>query len=273
MKVKSCVDLPAGRRMRPGDWAMLLALAFPQVAAGQIAERVGGLGDGTVRFSYDVRDDVEICEQGIHIGERRVSWRSRGWDDDPSNCRSGFAEVELRVRGGLVRDVEVIRSLGDRSEGASEVGRVSAEEASRYLFSLARKGATERGAKEAIFPAMLADVEEVWRDLMDIATARDLDGDVRKNALFWLGQEAADAATQGLAEVASSEDEDQEIRNAAIFALSQRPTEEGLPVLMELARTGAQAETRRTAMFWLAQSGDDSVIVLFEEILLGRVRD
>ena len=228
------------------------------------------MDDGTVRFSYDVREGVEICEQGIRIGERHIWWRSRGWDDEPTNCRAGFAEVELRVRGGLVRDVEIVRSLGDRSEGADDLGRVSPEEASQYLLSLARGGATDRGAKEAILPAMLADVDEIWPELVDLASDRGLDDEVRKSALFWLGQEAADAATQGLSDVAFDEDEDQEIRNTAIFALSQRPVEEGLSVLMELARTADQAETRRTAMFWLAQSGDERAIGLFEEILLAR---
>ena len=155
-------------------WAMvLLALCTPRVAAGQLAERVSRVDDGTVRFSYDTRDGVEICAQGIRIRERHIWWR--GWDDDPTNCRSGFAEVELRVRGGLVRDVEVIRSLGDRSPSADDLGRISPEEASQYLLSLARGGATDRGANEAILPSMLADVDENWPDLVDHASDRVLD--------------------------------------------------------------------------------------------------
>lgn len=259
--------------MRPREWAVaLLALAAPHVAAGQVAERVARLDDGTVRFLYDVRDDVEICDQGIRIGGRQMMWWSRGWDDEATNCRFGFAEVELQIRSGVVRDVEIVRALGDRTDGADDIGRISAEEASRYLLTLARGGATDRAAKEAILPAVLADVEEIWRDLVDLGTDRGLPDTVRKSALFWLGQEAAEAATGGLAGVALDEDEDQEIRNAAIFALSQRPTDEGLPILMELARTGGEAATRRTAIFWLAQSGDERVVPFFEEILLGPVR-
>ncbi|MDA0329009.1 MAG: hypothetical protein O2958_08380 [Gemmatimonadetes bacterium] len=67
-------------------------------------------------------------------------------------------------------------------------------------------------------------------------------------------------------------DEDQDIRNAAIFSLSQRPDNEAIPSLMEVARAGNQAETRRTAMFWLAQSDDERVVRFFEDILLGRIR-
>jgi hypothetical protein len=39
---------------------------------------------------------------------------------------------------------------------------------------------------------------------------------------------------------------------------------------MVLARTAREAETRRAAMFWLAQSDDERVVAFFEEVLLGR---
>jgi hypothetical protein len=262
--------------MRPAAAAAFALLAALQTssgqAAGQIAEEVARLSEGVVRFSYDTRPEVEICEEGIRMGEQRMWWRSRGWDDEPTSCRTGFAEVELEVRDGVVLDVEVMRRVGDRTGAAVDVGMVPAPVAARYLLSLARAGASGRGAREAVLPAMLADVEEVWRDLADIARDTAVGGSVRKSALFWLGQEAADAATSGIAEVARDEDEDQDIRDAAIFALSQRPPDEGIPVLMDLARTGDQSDTRRTAMFWLAQSQDERVIEFFEEILLGRIR-
>jgi HEAT repeat protein len=97
-----------------------------------------------------------------------------------------------------------------------------------------------------------------------------VDADVRRTALFWLGLEAAAAATEGMAGVAEDEDEDQEVRAAAIFALSQRPAEEGVPILMELARTAREPATRKTAFFWLAQSRDRRVVPFFRDVLLGR---
>jgi HEAT repeat protein len=116
---------------------------------------------------------------------------------------------------------------------------------------------------------MIADVEDLWRDVLALARDREAESSVRASALFWLGQEAADAATAGIASVAADEREDQEVRDAAVFALSQRPRDQGVPALIELARTAREAETRRSAMFWLAQSGDDRVLPFFEEILLG----
>ena len=102
--------------------------------------------------------------------------------------------------------MEIVRQRRDRTDGADDIGSISAEEASQYLLTLARTGATERGARAAILPAVLADVEETWRDLVDLGTDRGLPDAVRKRALFWLGQEAAETATEGLADIALDEE-------------------------------------------------------------------
>ena len=246
------------------------AAAAPRAARAQLAERVGAVDDGTVRFAYEVKPGVEICDQGVRIGEHHMSWRmSRG--ERASGCRFDVAEVELRVRSGRVRGVELVRDPDDRRD-AVDLGTIEATQAARFLLALPYADATDDAAGDAILPAMLADAEDVWRDVLRLAEDRSLAEDVRKSATFWLGQEAAEAATEGLSGLARAEDEDQEVRNAAIFALSQRPRDEGVPALMELARAGEHAETRKTAMFWLAQSGDERVVAFFEEILLRRNR-
>ena len=71
---------------------------------------------------------------------------------------------------------------------------------------------------------------------------------------------------------AVADDEEQEVRDAAIFALSQRPENQAIGSLIEIARSAEQAESRQSAMFWLAQTDDERVVSFFEEILLGRSR-
>jgi len=251
--------------------ALLLAAAAPVAAAGQgLARQVSGVGEGTARLSFPTRPDVEICDEGVRIGDQRMMWHSSGWDQVASNCRYGPAEIELSVRDGQVRDVELLRRSTDRTAGALDLGLVGATDATDLLLSVARTGGRDgRGLEEALFPSVLADVKEIWRDLMQLARDRSVDDDVRENALFWVGQEAAATVTEDLTEVAMDEDEDQEVREAAVFALSQRPNDQAVPILMEIARTARQMDTRRSAMFWLAQSGDERVYAFFESILTG----
>lgn len=249
--------------------AALALLVAPVAGAGQgLGERIAGGGDGVVRLSFPAREGVEICHDGIRLFGDRMRWERRRWSE--GTCAQGPVEVELRVRGGQVRDVEIL-DLGDEpAPGARDLGEVGAPEAASFLLDVARRGAGGSGVEEAILPAMLADVPDAWKGIMEVAKDRTVSSKVRRSALFWVGQEAAGVATEGLAEVASDEDEDQQVRDAAVFALSQRPREEGVPALMEIARTAREPRTRKTAFFWLAQSDDERVIAFFQEILTGR---
>jgi len=253
--------------------ALLVAvLGRPVDVSAQLAERVGTADDGTVRFAYELRPGVEVCDHGIRGGDGHRTWRSDGWHDR-GVCVTDIVEVDIEIRDGRARDVEVVRpSDGPPSDLRADLGRIEATEAADFLLGLAYGDATSDAAEEAIFPATIADAEGTWRSLLDLARDRSVHRGVRKNALFWLGQEAADAATEGLAEVARADEEEQEVREAAIFALSQRPDNQAIASLIEIARSADQAESRRTAMFWLAQSEDDRVVAFFEEVLLGRNR-
>lgn len=263
----------AGREARRLAFLVLAVAGMPAAAGAQeLARRVEDEGDATVRFAYAAREGVEICDQGIRMGGRRMMWHSsgyRGWRDEATGCRYGPVEVELEVREGSVADLDLPFPRSRRAAQAVELGEVSAAEAAAYLAELARGRGSERAARDAVFALVLADMPEVWRELMALARDRALAPGMREHALFWLGQEAAEAATVGLAAVARDEDEEQEVRDAAVFALSQRPSQEGVPILMDVARTARHAKTRRSAMFWLAQSDDPRVLAFFEEILVG----
>jgi hypothetical protein len=265
---------------KPGWSPLAIALIAGAVfvpadlSSQSLAQQVSRVADGTVRLTFPTRPDVLICDQGIKLGEHQMMWHSRDWGEEPANCRPGPAEIEIEVQGGSVRGIEVVRRVQDRTEGGTDLGSVSAQQAVDFLLDAARTGGQSgRGEEDAVFPAVLADIEAIWEDLLVIARESGVKKDVRTSALFWVGQEAANVVTEGLAEVALDEEEDQEVREAAVFALSRRPADEGVPILMQVARNAKVAGTRRSAMFWLAQSEDERVFAFFEEVLLGRGGD
>ena len=91
--------------------------------------------------------------------------------------------------------------------------------------------------------------------------------ETRRQAIFWLGQAAGAAALRGLDSIASDKGGELEIRKQAVFALSQRPADESVPVLIRIARTSPHRAVRKSALFWLGQSGDPRALTLFEELL------
>jgi HEAT repeat protein len=151
----------------------------------------------------------------------------------------------------------------------TELGTVSAPAAADALLDLTGR-VTGRAADDLIFPATIADSVEVWPRLVTIARADRLPTDTRKSAVFWLGQAAGDRVVEELGGLATDVNEDREIQEHAVFALSQLRDDVGVPRLIEIARTHDDPKVRKSAMFWLGQSGDPRAIALFEEILTGR---
>jgi len=248
---------------------IFVAIGSTRTEAQDLADRVSSV-EGRVAFHYKGRDGLEGCGDG-NITFDGSNWRRGEWSRSDEDCGEGPVLVVLDVDRDEIYDLDV--RVGPRVQADHradhDLGRVSAPEAASYLLEIAQT-ARRRVAEDAIFPAFVADSATIWPELIELARDSSRPEDVRSSALFWVGQEAAGVATEGLAQVARDEDEDQRIREAAVFALSQRPEEEGVPILMDVARTADDADTRKSAMFWLAQSDDPEVLDFFEEVLLGR---
>ena len=256
--------------------AMIMAAAAgAQVEAQDLAQRIGAVWSGTVRFEYPAAEGV--CGNGRgNISVRRGSAvavggsgqgaaRTREWEDE---CEPGPVRVALDLSRG---EVTALRAyVGGQWRGSTDhdVGAVSATEASAFLLSLAET-AGERVAKDAIFPATIALGAAPWARLLRIAKDERRPRDVRSAAIFWIGQGAAAAATEGLREIVEA-DGDRDVRKSAVFALSQRPKDEAVPALIRIARAHRDPEMRRSAIFWLGQTRDARAVAYFEEVLLRR---
>ncbi|HZD04078.1 MAG TPA: hypothetical protein VE173_04145, partial [Longimicrobiales bacterium] len=199
---------------------LLLLATGLSVQAQELPTRIREAG-GEVAFHFALRRDVEVCDDGIVLRGQRMRWHWRG-DGGASRCSTGLAEVVLSVRDGRVVSVELEPWEGEGSTpaGTVDLGRVGAAEGASFLVSLARAGRDEdEAARSAMAAAMVADSARVAPALLEVARDRKVSGDVRTTAVFWLGQAAGEAVTEGLGELARTEDEEQEIRDAAVFAL------------------------------------------------------
>ena len=244
---------------------LLLALAGAPLQAQTLAERVRQAPEGTVRLSFAAREGV--CGSG----SRSITISDRDWNDEwVSDCERGPVRVTMRMRSGRVEQAETY--VGGRwrasSGGVTDLGLVPAREAADLLLALARAARDDDGG-ELVTAATLADSAVVWPRLLEMARDTRLGEETRRQAVFWVGQAAGDAAVRGLDSLVGDErsDSDLEVRKHAVFALSQRPADEGVPVLIRIARTNRHPELRRMALFWLGQSEDPRALSLFEELL------
>jgi HEAT repeat protein len=176
-------------------------------------------------------------------------------------------EIVVRRRSGRIVDVD-LGAVGSRSSDA-DLGAVDPRVAADWLMSLADRDADTEASERALAGATVARGAEPAPRLLDLARDRGVHREVRSAALFWVSQIAADGIDASLAGIAADEGDDQEVRDAAVFALSRRPDDVAVPALMDLARTAPHTRTRRTALFWLAQSEDERVPDFFAELIRG----
>ncbi len=251
--------------MRMICWTGVLAALLPvQLAAQSLAQRVQGAGDGSVRLSFAAREGV--CSPGP--GSITILDDDEDSEEWESDCERGPVRVSLRLQGGRVTDSETYvggRWRAGRGKG-TDLGLVPAQQAAEFLLALAPQVTDDDGG-ELVTAATLADSVVVWPQLLRMARDPGIREETRRQAVFWLGQAAGEAATRGLDSLATEGSGDIEIRKQALFALSQRPADAGVPVLIRIARTNRHPELRKSALFWLGQSEDPRALTLFEEIL------
>jgi hypothetical protein len=216
-----------------------------------------------------------VCGWGNGIsrgGTDRMQWSSNTYSPDVmygDDCSHTPVRVVLGVEDGKVRRVKTYvggRWRTEESTGVVDAGTVSVREATDYLLNLA---ATDEGSagRDAILPVTLADTVVVWPRLLRIARDDSRPRTVKQQALFWVGQAAADKVSPPESRYKGRETEDEEIKKQAVFALSQRRKDESVPALIRVARENRDPEVRKSALFWLGQTGDSRAISLFEEIL------
>jgi hypothetical protein len=228
----------------------------------EFAAKPGVCGDGETFISMNRDIDDEGERQYIQQTSRGINFTSGHGRWDYRNCDDGPVRVNLDVENGEVVDIDTY--VGGRSAHAATT--VSAPAAARFLLRLAETSTSTTVGKHAILPAVIADSIEPWSELLSIGRNEGTNRDVRRSAIFWLGQAAGDKAADGLKSVLN--DEDVEVKKSAVFALSQIKGEKSLDALIDVAKNSKDRQVRKSALFWLAQKNDPRVLALFEDILL-----
>jgi HEAT repeat protein len=101
--------------------------------------------------------------------------------------------------------------------------------------------------------------------LINIAMNERESIEVRKQALFWAGNQRA----ASVPDIATLYDRigDKEMKEQIIFVLSQNKAAPAVDKLMDIARRDTDRELRSKAIFWLGQSRDPRVLKFLEEVI------
>jgi hypothetical protein len=240
--------------------AGFVAVSTP-LGAQDLTQRVAA-SDGIVNVVYPSRPNA--CGDGRgSIQNIFGTTQSYSYDGDGRMrmCVHGPARVAATVISGEVTRLRLY--VGPVEPTDNKTLMVSAAEAVEWLKGIASRGSS-RVASDAVVPLVVADAPDPWPFLLTLARDDTRAHNVRQTALQWLSYGTTDHL--GLSEPSHKTDDD-EMREQAVFVLSQRPKGESVPELIDIARTAKNAAARRSAIFWLSQSGDRRAADLYAELL------
>jgi HEAT repeat protein len=172
--------------------------------------------------------------------------------DDP---RAAQALRDIAERKDVPRGVreKAIFWLGQSEKGGGE-----------YLRGLFARLDDDDLKDKVIFGVAQSGKAEDRRWLLDVAKTPKSAIELRKKAIFWLGQTDGSAAELGTLYTSLTEPE---LKEQTIFAMAQLGDSSVVDRLVDIARKDKDSEMRKKAIFWLGQSDDPRAAQYIEQIL------
>lgn len=192
--------------------------------------------------------------------------------NDPELQERAIFAISQRSDDG--RAIRVLRGYAERTDVPTElrsnaifwISQNPDAGGATYLIELYPRLNDAELKERAIFGISQAGGREARAFLLERVRDRSESVEVRKNALFWVGQMGELQANdfQGLYNTL----DDTEMKEQVIFVASQSRDRAAVDFLMEVARNERNGELKQRAIFWLGQSKDPRVA----EFLLTLIR-
>lgn len=178
-------------------------------------------------------------------------------------------EVQMYVTVASGR-VERIRVLGlqcpvKSRETIVDLGVIDADESVAWLKPHVEEDARRKGS-DALAAIAMHRGPAALRYLEELAASATTD--LRKDAIFWMGQVRISETARTL-ERLMFDDDSAEIREHAAFSMSQSTHPRRAALLVRQGREDPDSDVRGQAWFWLAQTGEPGS----EDAILRAVRD
>ena len=232
--------------------------------------RLGALLPGLPSRPLPVPDvrDLELPPVRARVPDSLAALVSSAPHDRASHALGkAYRDVVRALRGDLGRVPDLVarpateRDVVDLLNWAAETGADVAQ-----LRMVYDRVGDARVREQILFAYSRAEDQASTRELLRVARGKG-NLELRKRAVFWLGQKTDPEITLELGNLVSTPKLDARVREHAILVLSQRPVEEGVPALIHIARNNPDRRLRERAIALLGSSGDPRAVELYESSL------
>ena len=231
----------------------------------------------------DILLDVARNDPDSDVRQQAVFWLSQVGSDRAVTALDSIlrttTDPELREKALFslsqidnARAAQILRDYAANERAPEEarekaifwLGQRRSPENAAFLRGLYAKLTVEDLKEKVIFSLSQMGGAENGRWLMDIALNEREPVEMRKKALFWVGQTGGNLdQLTGLYDRMRNQD----MKEQLIFVYSQRHEPAALDQLIRIAKTEQDKELRKKAIFWLGQSHDPRAAQVLLEII------
>ena len=218
-------------------------------------------------------DEVDIRKEAIfwlgqtHPSERIIKLMKDLVYEDPDHevrKKALFSLSQMDDERGLPLLIDIAKNHRDAAIRKEAIFWVGQDAESPKIIDMLKEFALtdpDPGVqKKAIFSLSQVPPEKGLPLLVNIAK-KHKNSAMRKEAIFWLGQEAESQKIITALEEFAFNDPEPEVQKKAIFSLSQASAEKGLPALINVAKKHKDIAMREQAIFWLGQNAESQEII------------
>lgn len=221
-----------------------------------------------VAYQFPVRPGVRVntWDGNVNISRGRNS-DGIEWVDNTAELQRVALFMLTRKSDGVIEKTRVLnlnQNFRVHDRRVYWIGEPKTEESLALLATLATT-LSQRGSSSLMMTMGLHPEPYAAQSLIRVARS-SAPTEVKKNAIFWLGQEVSRQAGDELEKMAK-DDPEVEVQKQAVFAISRRNTDEAISMLLRIAKEHPNPAVRKQAIFWLGQKRDPRVVDIFEQML------
>mgnify|MGYP001826016968 FL=1 len=243
-----------------------LSIEDPAVAAAKT-------GDGWFAFSFPAIEGTRspCCWKGTWKRTTEVACalekEFQSYGTSSSSPEEDTIVAYAKVDRGEVARLKVAGAQCPMDAGGKPVtwiGGTDRKDTLDWLEDLARTGNEDRIGHSALW-AMALHAGDSATDRLH-ALAREKNGELAGESIFWLGEARGEAGFEALEELLQ-ELPAGDTRRQINFALGQNDSDEAVSLLADIARSDRDPEQRGDALFWLAQEYPEQAEPLIRDII------
>ncbi|UCE20968.1 MAG: HEAT repeat domain-containing protein [Candidatus Aminicenantes bacterium] len=255
------------RQLKAGDsyFTGYVFLTSREIHMGVIETRKGEIWKSSIPFR------VTVDENEIKVRRKyKSNFTSQSLDSEEGQEPVGLLLLHRISKGkSEIQDARMIdldQTFEFEEQPLYWLGEADNEESFRFLESEFEAG--DLSLQKTLLSAICSHDNPKAHDLLRRIVFGNYAREVRKNAIFWLGN-IRDAKSLGYLKEIFKKENNTELKKQAVFAIQLSNEKEAVTELIQIAKNDRNQEIRKNAIFWLGQKASKECVKVLKDVVQG----